>query len=169
MPQAEGFEEAYRRRRDHLLRVAWLICGDLDLAEDVVAAAMARCWRTWGRMSIDDPDAYLRRAVVNEATDRFRRRGRDRTGSARRFGDGRGRPAVDEAVADHATLVAALGLLPAGQRAVVVLRYFADQSEAATADALGISVGTVKSRASRALTSLQLALADIDTKEETGA
>ncbi|CAN5555753.1 hypothetical protein BH24ACT4_BH24ACT4_16620 [soil metagenome] len=61
----ESFEDAYRRRRDHLLRVAWLVCGDLDLAEDVVAAEMASCWRGRERRGVDDPDAYLRRAVAN--------------------------------------------------------------------------------------------------------
>lgn len=158
MAAGESFEDAYRHRRDHLLRVAWLICGDLDQAEDVVAAAMARCWRAWTRRPVDDPGAYLRRAVVNEATDRFRRRGRHREGAARRFGDGRGSPDLVQAVADRSALVDALDTLPVGQRTVVVLRYFADQTEAATAEALGISVGTVKSRASRALDALRVAL-----------
>ena len=179
MTGGESFEAAYARRRDHLLRVAWLVCGDLDQAEDVVAAAMARCWRAWDRRGpVAEPDAYLRRAVVNEATDRFRRRGRDRAAHARRFGDARGAPALADAVADRTALVVALGALPVGQRAVVVLRYFADQTEVAMAEALGISVGTVKSRTSRALIALRHALGegpavsrreDEDAKEETGA
>lgn len=148
------FEAVWRTRRDHLLRIAWLICGDTDLADDVVAAAVARAWRGWGRRGVTDPDAYLRRAVVNEATDRFRSRGRDRRWADRRTGEGRGEREVADIAADRTDLALALAALPVGQRAVVVLRYWADLTEAATAETLGISIGTVKSRTSRALGTL---------------
>ena len=107
----------------------------------------------------------MRRAVVNEATDRFRRKGRDLLFESRRSGDGRGQRGVDDDVAERSLVVDALGALPMGQRAVLVLRYYADQSEADTAAALGVSVGTVKSRASRGVAALARALGETDTEE----
>ena len=145
--------------RDDLWRVAWLITGDADLTDDVVAAAGARAWRGWDDRGVTDPGAYLRRAVANEATDRFRRRGRDRRWSHRRTGEGRGQSTVEDQASDRTDLAGALARLPVGQRAVVVLRFWADLSEAATAEALSISPGTVKSRTSRALAALA---ADLD-------
>ncbi|MEO6627779.1 MAG: sigma factor, partial [Aquihabitans sp.] len=65
---AGGFEQVWAAHRDHLWRVAWLICGDADIADDVVANAGARVWRGWDQRGVADPAAYLRRAVVNEAT-----------------------------------------------------------------------------------------------------
>jgi RNA polymerase sigma-70 factor (sigma-E family) len=150
----DDFEQVWRSRRDHLWRVAWLITGDADMADDVLAAAVARTWRGWGRRGVSDIEAYLRRAVVNEATDRFRHRGRDRRWRERRTGEGRGQRSIDDDVVDRSVIAAALARLPVGQRAVIVLRYWADLSEAATAEALSISAGTVKSRTSRALTAL---------------
>ena len=150
----DEFEQVWRDHRDHLWRVAWLICGDADLADDVVASAAARAWRGWARRAVSDPGAYLRRAVVNETTDRFRSRRRERRWIQRRTGEGRGQRTLDDHVADRTDVAAALARLPVGQRAVVVLRYWADLSEADTADALSISAGTVKSRTSRALAAL---------------
>ena len=159
MDDVDGdFQRTWRDQRDHLWRVAWLICGDPDLADDVVGAAVARCWRGWDKRKVSDPRAYLRRAVVHEATDRFRRLGRERRWRERRTGDGRGARSLDEQVADRADLATALAALPVAQRAVLVLRYWADLSEADTADALAISVGTVKSRTSRALVALAVVL-----------
>ena len=156
---ADGFEQVWQAQRDHLWRVAWLICADADLADDVVASAGARAWRGWERRRVSDPAAYLRQAVVNEATDRFRSRGRDRRWSERRTGEGRAVVPLEEQAADKLDLRQALARLPVGQRAVIVLRFWVDLSEAATADALSISPGTVKSRTSRALTALA---ADLD-------
>ena len=148
------FEGVWREHRASLWRVAWLIVGDRDQADDVVSAAFARSLHGWGDRSVDNPQAYLRRAVVNEATDGFRRRSRDRRWLTRHTGDGRGAPQLDEAAADGADLRAALRRLSIDHRTVIVLRYWADLSEQATADALSISVGTVKSRTSRALHAL---------------
>lgn len=149
-----GFEGVWREHRASLWRVAWLIVGDRDLADDVVSAAFARSLHGWDDRTVDNPQAYLRRAVVNEATDGFRRRGRDRRWLTRHTGDGRGNRALDEVAADSTDLRAALGRLSVEHRTVIVLRYWADLSEQATAEALSINVGTVKSRTSRALRAL---------------
>lgn len=101
------FEQVWLEQRDHLWRVAWLICGDLDVADDVLAAAGARAWRAWGRRGVVRPEAYLRRAVVNESTDHFRRRGRDRRWNLRRTGEGRGQRSLADQVSDHADVAAA--------------------------------------------------------------
>jgi RNA polymerase sigma-70 factor (sigma-E family) len=149
-----GFEDAWVQHRAHLWRVAWLICRDADQADDIVAAAGARAWRSWGGTAVRDPKAYLRRTVVNEATDGFRRRERDRRWLRRRTGEGRGEPTVADRVSDRVDLAEALARLTVEQRAAVVLRYWADLSEADAAAALGVSVGTVKSRTHRALAAL---------------
>lgn len=117
---------------------------------------------------MSDPAAYLRKAVVHEATDRFRRLGRERRWRERRSGEGRGGRSFEDQVADRTDLATALARLPAGQRAVLVLRYWADLSEAETAEALAISLGTVKSRASRALVALAAVL-DPDPETTTEA
>ena len=154
----DEFQRIWRERREHLWKVAWLICGSADGADEIVAAAVARAWSGWEGRRVRDPDAYLRRAVVNEATDRFRRRTRDRRWLERRTGEGRGSLGLEDQVADQADLAAALAKLPTGQRAVVVLRYWSDLTEAATAEALGVSLGTVKSRTARALQALAAAM-----------
>lgn len=154
------FSSRYRARRDQLLRIAVLVGGDRELAEDAVAEAVAKTWRRWESGGVTDLDAYLRRAVLNEVTDRFRRRGRERVRADRRHGDDRGARAFDDDVADRQSLLDALGRLPDGQRAVLVLRYFDGQTEAATAELLGTTVGTVKSRASRGLAALATHLSE---------
>jgi RNA polymerase sigma-70 factor (sigma-E family) len=149
-----SFEALWREHRTSLWRVAWLIVGDQDVADDVVSAAFARSLSGWAERDIDNPKAYLRRAVVNEASDGFRRLGRDRRWLTRRTGEGRGARAVDSHVAEGTDLAAALRRLPVDQRSVIVLRFWGDLSERDTAETLSISVGTVKSRTHRALRAL---------------
>ncbi|MEO9166760.1 MAG: sigma factor, partial [Aquihabitans sp.] len=84
-----GFEAVYRARATPLLRLALLLCGSRDQAEDAVAEAVARSWGRWETGTIDDLEAYLRRAVVNAITDSFRSRGRARDRTRRRSGDDR--------------------------------------------------------------------------------
>ncbi|MCD4534447.1 SigE family RNA polymerase sigma factor [Nocardioides sp. cx-169] len=138
-----------------LVRSAVLLgCAHAD-AEDLAQATLLKAWSSWPRVRrADDPDAYVYRILVNTlATSRRRRwwgeRPTDRT--------------PDRAVADASldvelrdTVVRAVGTLPPDQRAVLVLRFVADLSERATAAALGIPVGTVKSRVSRALAAIDL-------------
>ena len=139
-----------------LLRTAWLLTGDHHAAHDLVQAALVRTYVAWPRVRPETALAYARRVLVNERTDRWRRHGGElavaEVPEAARPGG--------ESVADDKDAVARLlALLPEQQRRVVVLRYYVDLSEQATADALNVSVGSVKSAASRGLATLRAELA----------
>ncbi|MCX4753821.1 SigE family RNA polymerase sigma factor [Kitasatospora purpeofusca] len=136
-----------------LMRTAFLLTGDRYLAEDVVQTALERTYAAWGRVTkADEPYAYVRRIVINEHARRFRRRVPEQlvTAVPERSGpDGFAR--LDE----RAALLEALGTLPPGQRQAVVLRYWEDLSESQAAAAMGCSVGTVKSQASKGIAKLR--------------
>jgi RNA polymerase sigma-70 factor (sigma-E family) len=138
-----------------LLRSAYLITGDLTEAEDLLQTALERAYRQWPSIRRKDlPEAYVRRILVTTAINGQRRRKLSRTPLDEELLPGRLDPAV-EAVPGRAALLACVRELPAGQRAVLVLRYFDDLTEAETARALGCSVGTVKSQHARALARLR--------------
>jgi RNA polymerase sigma-70 factor (sigma-E family) len=149
----EDFEAYVRAAWPRLLRSAWLLTADWHKAEDLVQTVLARAYRRWSRIRSDTPDAYLRRMLATTYLSWWRRRWRGEIPAAR-LPD---RPGADEyGGADlKAALALAITALPGRQRAVLMLRYHADLTEAATADALGISVGTVKSYTARALTTLR--------------
>ena len=142
----------YRSHRLHLVRLARLLVDDLETAEDVVQDAFAALHRRWG--SIAAPDAavgYLRASVVNGSRSVLRRRRTVRANpwpdvSGWRGDDADARVLLEE---EHREVLAALRKLPVRQREVIVLRYWAELTEAEIAAALGISVGAVKSSASR--------------------
>jgi RNA polymerase sigma-70 factor (sigma-E family) len=143
-----------RGRWPAMVRLAYGLTGDLGHAEDVAQAAFARVYAAWGRLArAGDPDAYLRQVVVNENRRRFRKQRvpEDLPGDLPDVGFTDNADDYDE----RAVLLAALGRLGPRQRAVIVLRYWMDMSEADTAAALNCSVGTVKSQASRALATLR--------------
>jgi RNA polymerase sigma-70 factor (sigma-E family) len=137
-----------------LVRTAYLLTGDRGHAEDMVQTALLRTARRWSSAR-REPEAYARRVVVNLAKDRWRtlRRRPDEAPL-----DHDVPIPVRDGVADRDQLLRAARLLPAGQRAVLVLRYFDDLSVADTAAALGCSTGTVKSQTARALERLRAAL-----------
>ena len=147
-------------QRAGALRLAALLLGDADLAGDVVADAFARMYPHWRQGQVDDPTAYLRKAVVNGVRGRWRRRRTAPHVEALRDDDGI--PVVDLATAasDRLAVRGALLSLPPRMRAAVVLRYLDDLSEAETAAALGTSVGTVKGYVARGLVRLRAALDD---------
>ncbi|MGI5441777.1 SigE family RNA polymerase sigma factor [Streptomyces shenzhenensis] len=151
-----GFNELYHHRRLALVRLALLLVDDLPTAEDVVQDAFAALLRRHGRRpaDLDDPEAYLRTSVVNAARSVLRRR---RTARAYIPERERHVPSADKSVLlaeTHQEVINALQLLTRRQREVLVLRYWSDLTEAQIADTLGISRGTVKSTASRALDAL---------------
>jgi RNA polymerase sigma-70 factor (sigma-E family) len=136
-----------------LMRTAWLLTGSTDGARELVQASLVKTYAAWHRVRPDEALAYARRVLVNHNTDTWRRRRGEHLVAEppeRSHQDAHGTDHRDE-------LVRLLGTLPAQQRRVVVLRYYSDLSEQATADALGISVGAVKSAASRGLAGLRAA------------
>jgi RNA polymerase sigma-70 factor (sigma-E family) len=138
----------------HLVRTVALMTGDPQGAEEVVQDAFVGLHRSWSR--IRDPEravAYLRRSAVNGARSRYRR-----ASTARRNAPLLAVPDVADpadVVSDHVAVLAAMAALPDRQREVLVLRYYDDLSEAAIAEALGISPGAVKTHASRGLAALR--------------
>ena len=155
----EGFAACYRIELANLLRLAYAVCGDRSVAEDVVADAVARVWARWRRDDIDDLRSYLRRAVVNEVIGRGRRRRyRERREPLLSIDDD---APIEEAVDDRHVLWSALLALPVEQRAAIALRYLTDLTEAETASTLDIPLGTVKSRVSRGLEQLRSHLSEV--------
>ncbi len=151
----EQFREFMRGRWPAMVRLAYGLTGDAGHAEDIAQAAFARAYASWGRVRrTGDPDAYVRRIVINENRRRFRRRR-----VAEELPGELPEPAAGQQAHDgpeeRSALLGALRALGPRQRAVVVLRYWMDMSEAETAAALNCSVGTVKSQASRALATLR--------------
>lgn len=150
---ATGFDAFVIARGDSLWRSAWLLTGDHQLAEDLVQTALAKAWPQWARVGPGGFEPYVRRILFTTYVAWWRRRwngehpARDVPESAV--------AGEQESAATQQDLAGALRQLPKGQRAVVVLRYIDDLTEAQTAAVLGISVGTVKSQASRALKALR--------------
>ncbi|NHN55595.1 SigE family RNA polymerase sigma factor [Calidifontibacter sp. DB0510] len=138
-----------------LLRTAWFLTGDRHLAEELVQESYERAYVTWRRISTGSPYGYVRRTLVNLHTDRWRRRHGEVAMAAL---PERAAPSVQTASDDRDQIVRLLQTLPKREREVVVLRYYANLSEQETADTLGVSVGTVKSSASRGLAALRDAL-----------
>jgi RNA polymerase sigma-70 factor (sigma-E family) len=149
-----GFEEFAAACGPRLLRSAWLLTGDRHLAEDLLQTALARTWPKWQQIAEEQPEAYVRRVMVNVHASWWRRAWRgevphsdlpDAPAALDRYGE----------VDSERELAALLRQLPKRQRAVVVLRYLEDLSVEETAAALGCSTGTVKSQAAKALRTLR--------------
>jgi RNA polymerase sigma-70 factor (sigma-E family) len=155
------FESFVRARSWSLLRTAVVLAGDYGHAEDLLQVALLRTAGHW-RTARAAPEAYARQALVNLCRDRWRRlKARPQEvqilpGSS----DVAMVAGPAEQVSQRQLLVQALGRLPAGQRQVIVLRYFEDLPVAETAELLGISPGTVKSHTARALAALREVLGD---------
>ena len=147
------FEAFVAARSTALWRSAYLLTGDPQRAEDLLQTALVKAWRRWDRIERREAvESYVRAALVSTYTDWWRRRwnGEVPTGE---LPEGTA-PSETAGVDVRQDVLAALALLPRGQRAVVVLRFFDDLTEAQAAAALGVSVGTVKSQTSRALAAL---------------
>jgi RNA polymerase sigma-70 factor (sigma-E family) len=148
----EEFSAYVEQRRTHLRRVAYLLCGDVHRAEDLVQTALMKLYVAWPRVRRGgEVDAYARRILVNSGIDESRRPWRREDSGL----DGLD-PATDAGFAfeDRRALLEALGTLPHGQRQVVVLRFFVGLSVDETAVDLNCSTGTVKSQSARALSRL---------------
>jgi RNA polymerase sigma-70 factor (sigma-E family) len=161
---AEEFDERFtafvRSRGEHHLRMATLLTGNPDAAEDLVQASLLKLYRVWSQIE-GEPDAYLRRIIVNTRRSWWRARWRQETPV----------PEVPDAAADEdaaerhalgALVRQALARLPRQQRAVLVLRYYEDLPEAEVAALLGCSAGAVKTHAHRGIRALRESLGALD-------
>ena len=153
--QPDAFRDYVAGRSARLLKTAWLLTGDWHLAEDLLQTALAKTSLAWHRIErYESVDAYVRRALVTTYASWWRRKWRAETPTIN-VPEFMSTQDVYDEVDLRESVRRALIELPARQRAVVVLRYFEDLSEADTAAALGCSVGAVKSHASRALSKLR--------------
>src|SRR5258707_447426 len=145
----DDFEAFFRARTPALLRSAYLLTGDRQLAEDLVQDALARTHRAWGRLTDGgNPESYVRQVMYHVQVSRWRRR-RVTESLTSQLPDRASRGDHARDAVERLALRQALQLLPARQRAAIVLRYFEDLSEIETAELLGCRVGTVKSHTAR--------------------
>jgi RNA polymerase sigma-70 factor (sigma-E family) len=139
----EEFAQYVRARQHRLLRGAFLVCGDTHLAEELLEGALAKLAARWGRLRAEDPDAYVRRLLYRDAVSSSRRARRESLDlHLERLPDAPNPGDVDDRVDPER----ALELLTPRQRAVLVLRFFEDRTEADTAEALGVSTRSVRSQ-----------------------
>ncbi|WP_432985307.1 SigE family RNA polymerase sigma factor [Dactylosporangium sp. CA-233914] len=159
MPDDVGFrEEDFREfvglRSKALLRTAYLLAGDWATAEDLLQIALTKTFLAWKRLGhIEAVEPYARRVLVNTATSWWRRRWHGER-PTEILPEGTAADQIEETL-ERDAMWRHVRALPSRQRAVLVLRYYEDQSEAETARLLGVSVGTVKSQTSRALATLR--------------
>ncbi|MGW7281844.1 SigE family RNA polymerase sigma factor [Streptomyces sp. NPDC054844] len=152
---AAEFHAFFERHYAELSRLAHLLTGEPDAADDLAADALLALWHRWDRLrAADHPVAYARGVVANLARTRVRTAVRERRRVAL-FWAQREERTEDPDVAGVVDVREALRRLPFRKRACVVLRHAFDLSEKDTALALGVSVGTVKSQTSKAMAELQ--------------
>jgi RNA polymerase sigma-70 factor (sigma-E family) len=151
-----SFELAFGDLYRLAYRVAYRILGDRAEAEDIAQEALARATLRWDKLH-DRPEGWISRVASNLALDRYRKVRRHPPAQTGPIG------VVDDQTVERRDLVVALRRLPRRQREVVVLRYLADFSEADAALALGCSIGSVKTHASRGLSALRRLYGDQET------
>lgn len=152
------FEQFAATRLDAVLRFAAVLTNDRGLAEDVVQEVLIRAHRRWAQIGdLDQPEAYVRRMIVNEFTSWRRKWAR----IVPRPSDELDVDIDDESatIADRRTLLAEIAKLPRRQRTVLVLRYYEGLPDSAIAATLGCSETTVRGYAFRALKALRIELA----------
>jgi RNA polymerase sigma-70 factor (sigma-E family) len=161
--RSEEFREFALERSSPLHQSAYLLCGDWHLAHDVVQETLVKAYRHWARVrQADNPDAYVKRMLINEVRGRWRRR--DKAEPVARFTVEPSVPDAADDIARRERLLQALLELPLQQRMTVVLRYLEDMTQVETAKLLGCSEGTVKSQSSRALAALRKFLIRTESK-----
>lgn len=138
-----------------LRRMARVLVGEADAADDLVADAIARTLPQWRKGSIDEPGAYVRRAMVNLASRRWRRLALGRRKDHAAADWFRHTPETGEVLAERDRTLRAVMNLPVRRRAIVLLRFYEDLPLAEIASVLGVAEGTVKSQLSRSLEQLR--------------
>ena len=161
-----GFRAWAAHRMPVLRRRAFLLCGDLHTADDLVQDTLVRVYARWHRVAGGpDPDAYAAKVLLTRFLDTRRRPWRRERAVADlpdRRPDSAAAQAFEDVDAADATLAEALAYIPADQRAVLVLRFADDLAVEQVARLLDISSGTVKSRTSRGLANLRAELARLE-------
>jgi RNA polymerase sigma-70 factor (sigma-E family) len=158
----DEFREFVLARTPALLGTAYALTGDRGLAEDLLQVALLKTYRHWNRVrQFEHADGYVRRVMANQRISWWRRRRVAESDRPVPDSAGPGQPGPEE----RDELWRALQQLPPRTRAVLVLRYWEDLSEADTARTLGCSTGTVKSLASRGLARLRVVLATGEREE----
>jgi RNA polymerase sigma-70 factor (sigma-E family) len=149
-----GFDEFAQRRRTQLIRLAWALTRDRDLAEDVTQIALERLWRRWASIPTADAErwAYAQRVLISQVST-WRRRLWTKNELPT---DTLPQHASEPVDTDPPQVLGWLGALPPRQRSVIVLRYLSDLSIEETARVLGCSTGTVKSQTAKAMDKLRL-------------
>ncbi|MEU6065844.1 SigE family RNA polymerase sigma factor [Streptomyces sp. NPDC047082] len=155
----EEFQSFVVGRWPRLMRTAFLLTGEQHAAEDLIQSTLEQVYVAWRKVgSADDPEAYVRRVMINAHARRHRRRlkeflaPKDDSGLAHEVADTGDRISQAD---DRSALLKALGQLPPRQREAVVLRYWEDLTETQAAEAMGCSVGTVKSNAAKGIAKLR--------------
>ncbi len=152
--EREGFDALVDARSTSLLRTAYLLTGDWCLAEDLLQTALVKTWFRWHEVRDKAAaEAYVRQVMARTYATWWRRRWRGETPTAV-LPEPRGHDPYADVDQRH-LLRRALAELPPRQRAIVVLRFYEDLTEAQVAETLGCSIGTVKSTVSRALVRLR--------------
>lgn len=163
---AEASFTAFVNSRQHaLLRSAYLLTGDHHLAEDLLQGAFTKLAVRWSRVRHGDPEAYVRTVLYRDRVSWWRAHRREQVGVP---GPELLTADATDGVDSRLLLQQALARLTVKQRAVVVLRFFDDLSEAQTADTLGVSIGTVKSQTHVALRRLREEVAGLDQLLDAG-
>lgn len=153
------YAEFVRSRSTALLRTAYLLTGDHGHAEDLVQTALAKVYVSWDRIRDSRAvEAYVRRTLVTTAVSWRRRRSWSRERPSSDHIPDRGISDRTDELDERARVWSCVQNLPARQRAVIVLRYYEDLTEAETADQMGCAVGTVKAQAHRALARMRAVL-----------
>jgi RNA polymerase sigma-70 factor (sigma-E family) len=169
MTAEEDFAQFVRASSPRLVRTAYAVAGDYQLAEDALQAAYASAYSRWRRVrEAANPEAYVQRMVLNQLLTWRRRLSFRREVPSARLPERGHVPSHEDVVADVDEVWRALATLPPRQRAVVVLRYVEDLSVADTAAALGVREGTVKSQTAAALTRLRGRLDQLETPSSGG-
>ncbi|MFK0153621.1 SigE family RNA polymerase sigma factor [Streptomyces sp. NPDC090493] len=170
----EEFQSFMVGRWPRLMRTAFLLTGEQHAAEDLVQSTLEQVFAAWRKVgAADDPEAYVRRVMINAHARRHRRKlkeflaPKDDSGLVREVPDTGDRIAQAD---DRSALLGALAQLPPRQREAVVLRYWEDLTETQAAQAMGCSVGTVKSNAAKGIAKLRAipGLADMVTQGGRG-
>jgi RNA polymerase sigma-70 factor (sigma-E family) len=159
-PRRAEFDEFVLARSASLHRAAFLMVGDVALAQDLVQEALTKTYVAWPRLHrAANAEAYTRKAITTTAIGWFRRKGWNNERAVEHLPE-RAEGGHDDAVVQSDLLWTSLQALPSRQRAAIVLRYYEDLTEVQTAQAMGCAVGTVKSQVAAGLAKLRTQLGD---------